>query len=58
MNASSGTSEVLSSTGTLTYTCTVTDTRGRTASKTVSINVVDYTYPNISMSAERLMEHI
>ena len=53
VNASSGTSEVLSSTGTLTYTCTVTDTRGRTTSKTVSINVVDYTYPNISMSAER-----
>lgn len=53
INASSGTSEVLSSTGTLTYTCTVTDTRGRTASKTVSINVVDYTYPNISMSVER-----
>lgn len=53
VNTSSGTSEVLSSTGTLTYTCTVTDTRGRTASKTVSINVVDYTYPNISMSAER-----
>lgn len=52
-NASSGTSEVLSSTGTLTYTCTVTDTRGRTASKTVSINVIDYTYPNISMCAER-----
>lgn len=53
VNTSSGTSEVLSSTGTLTYTCAVTDTRGRTASKTVSINVVDYTYPNISMSAER-----
>lgn len=53
VNASSGTSEVLSSTGTLTYTCTVTDTRGRTASRTVSINVIDYTYPNISMSAER-----
>ena len=30
VNASSGTSEVLSSTGTLTYTCTVTDSRGRT----------------------------
>ena len=53
VNASSGTSEVLSSTGTLTYTCTATDSRGRTASKSVSINVVDYTYPNISMSAER-----
>ena len=53
VNASSGTSEVLSSTGTLTYTCTVTDSRGRTASKSVSINVVDYTYPNISISAER-----
>ena len=53
VNASSGTSEVLSSTGTLTYTCTVTDSRGRTASKSVSINVVDCTYPNISMSAER-----
>ena len=53
VNASSGTSEVLSSTGTLTYTCTVTDSRGRTASKSVSINVMDYTYPNISMSAER-----
>ena len=53
VNASSGTSEVLSSTETLTYTCTVTDSRGRTASKTVGINVVDYTYPNISMSAER-----
>ena len=53
VNASSGTSEVLSSTGILTYTCTVIDSRGRTASKSVSINVVDYTYPNISMSAER-----
>ena len=53
INASSGTSEVLSSTGTLTYTCTITDSRGRIASKSVSINVVDYSYPNISMSVER-----
>lgn len=52
-NSSSGTSGQLSSTGTQTYTCTVTDSRGRKASKSVSITVVDYTYPNISMSVER-----
>lgn len=52
-NSSSGTSGQLSSTGTQTYTCTVTDSRGRTASKSVSITVVDYSYPNISMSVER-----
>lgn len=52
-NSSSGTSGQLSSTGTQTYTCTVTDSRGRTASKSVSITVVDYLYPSISMSVER-----
>lgn len=52
-NSSSGTSGQLSSTGNQTYTCTVTDSRGRKASKSVSITVIDYTYPNISMSVER-----
>lgn len=52
-NSSSGTSGQLSSTGTQTYTCTVTDSRGRAASKSVSITVVDYLYPSISMSVER-----
>ena len=52
-NSSSGTSGQLSSTGTQTYTCTVTDSRGRTASKSVSITVVDYSYPSISTDIER-----
>lgn len=52
-NSSSGTSGQLSSTGTQTYTCTVTDSRGRKASKSISITVVDYLYPSISMSVER-----
>lgn len=52
-NSSSGTSSELSSTGDQTYTCTVTDSRGRKASKSVSITVVDYSYPSISMSVER-----
>ena len=52
-NSSSGTSGQLTSTGTQTYICTVTDSRGRTASKSVSITVVDYSYPSISMSVER-----
>lgn len=52
-SSSSGTSSTLSSTGMLTYTCTVTDSRGRNASKSVSISVVDYSPPSISVSAER-----
>ena len=42
------TSDVIQSSGTLTYTVTVTDTRGRTASRTVSITVWEYTAPTIS----------
>ena len=52
-NSSSGTSGQLSSTGNQTYTCTVTDSRGRKASKSVSITVVDYSYPSISTDIER-----
>lgn len=51
--SSSATSGVLGSSGTNTYTCTITDSRGRTASKTVSISVVDYSKPSISVSASR-----
>lgn len=51
--SSSATSGVLGSAGTNTYTCTITDSRGRTASKTVSISVVDYSTPSISVSASR-----
>ena len=51
--SSSATSGVLGSAGTNTYTCTITDSRGRTASKTVSISVVDYAKPSISVSASR-----
>ncbi len=51
--SSSATSGVLGSAGTNTYTCTITDSRGRTASKKVSISVVDYSKPSISVSASR-----
>ena len=46
--ATSVTSSVLQYSGTKTYTVTVTDTRGRTASKNVSITVQPYAAPTIS----------
>lgn len=51
--SSSATSGVLGSAGTNTYTCTITDSRGRSVSKTVSISVVDYSKPSISVTASR-----
>lgn len=51
--SSSATTGVLNSSGTITFTCTVTDSRGRTASKTSSISVIDYYSPSISVSAKR-----
>jgi len=46
--SASATSSVISSHGTLTYTATITDSRGRTASRTVSISVTAYSVPQIS----------
>lgn len=43
----------IGSSGTLTYTFKVTDSRGRTATKTISISVVDYSLPSISVTASR-----
>lgn len=50
---SSAKTGVLNTAGTVTFTCKITDSRGRTAEKTVSITVVDYSGPSLSVSAER-----
>lgn len=42
------TTNVLRSSGTVTFTGTITDSRGRVASKTVSCSVVDYSPPTIT----------
>lgn len=47
---SSGTSDVLTSSGKLTYTCTVTDYRGRSYSTTNYINVEEYYTPSVSIA--------
>lgn len=52
-NASSAKSDKLTTVGTNTYTCRITDSRGRTSEKTVSINVVDYSLPSIKATAVR-----
>lgn len=52
-NESSAKSDKLTIVGTNTYTCRITDSRGRTAEKTVSINVVDYALPSIKATAVR-----
>ena len=51
--SSYGTTSVLTSSGTNTYVCTITDSRGRSVSKTVSINVESYTKPSIAVDAYR-----
>lgn len=45
---SSWTSDTLASAGTLSIVTTVTDSRGRTAKKTTTLSVTDYTAPKIS----------
>lgn len=53
-NASSGTTDYLPNSGTLEITCTVTDSRGRTASQTQTITVLAYSKPTITaISAAR-----
>ena len=53
-NASSGTTDYLPNSGTLAITCTVTDSRGRTASETQNITVLAYSRPTITaISAAR-----
>lgn len=44
----SGESSVINSSGTLTYTAVVTDTRGRSASKTVTVTVQPYAQPSVA----------
>lgn len=51
--SSSATSDVINSSGSKTYTCKITDSRGRTCTKTVSITVADYSRPSINVSANR-----
>lgn len=51
--SSSATSNVLVTAGTNTYTCRITDSRGRTVTKSVSINVIDYSLPSIKATAVR-----
>lgn len=53
-NASSGTTDYLPNSGALKITCTVTDSRGRTASQTQTITVLAYSRPTIAaISAAR-----
>ena len=49
--SASGTTDYLPNDGTLTLTCSVTDSRGRTASKTQNITVLAYRKPSISTIA-------
>lgn len=47
------TSSVLKTSGSVTYTLKVTDSRGRTATSSVTITVQDYTLPNLTLKAYR-----
>lgn len=47
------TSGAINSTGTVTFSCTVTDSRGKTAQASISANVADYAPPTLNAQAER-----
>lgn len=52
-SSKSMTTSVLNTAGEYTFTATITDSRGRTATKTAKITVVDYAPPSISVTAKR-----
>lgn len=52
-NSSSLTTDTLNTPGTMTFTGTVRDSRGRTKSASASITIVDYWWPAASITAER-----
>lgn len=52
-SSSTYTTTTLNAAGTITFTGTITDSRGRTASKTVSITVYDYSAPSLTITAVR-----
>ncbi len=52
-SSSSGTTSYITNTGTVTYTAKITDSRGRTATKTTSITVYAYTAPSATGTAYR-----
>ena len=52
-SGSSFTSDTLNTPGTITFTTTVKDSRGRSASKSATITVYDYSTPTFSLSAFR-----
>lgn len=49
-SSSSGTSGVFTGSGNATYTATITDSRGRTATKTASIYIVPYQKPSVTIT--------
>ena len=51
--SSSGTTSVYSSSGAFTYTLKVTDSRGRTATQTKSVNVYAYAKPSVTVVSRR-----
>ena len=52
-SSSTYTTTTLNTAGTITFTGTITDSRGRTANKTVSITVYDYSVPSLTITAVR-----
>lgn len=55
-SGSSFTTDLLNTAGTITFTTTVKDSRGRTTSESTSITVYDYDLPKFSLSATRADE--